>query len=475
MMARRAVPLVGAMALAACVAGPPPEIATAPPELPRQFAYAPDAAVGALVAALLPVGDPAYQDLSALALADAPTLAQAAARIEQARARARGAGAARLPMLTADAASAGSRSNPAQFGASLPPGVSFDSERISYGANLLASWEPDFFGRLRASERAALARIDAADAQAAAVRNALLAEIAGAVIDWRTLEARLEALEEDLASAERLAQLAGSRERAGIAPGFDRVRAESVSSASRSRIAALGSERARLAGRLVALTGQPAQRLLDVLVQPAPVSAQPLPPSALPGQLLANRPDILAATAQLAAADAELAASAARRFPQVTLSAALGLLAFDLGSLLNDKSLVGSVGSGLLGPLLDFGRIAAEIDASTAGKQLAFANYREAVFTALGEAEAGYGLVAAADTQLESATREFASSNRAAKLAQTRYEAGLSNFLTVLEVRRNADASGERVAIARGQAERARVLLWLALGGDQPTSRSISQ
>ncbi|NNC59586.1 MAG: efflux transporter outer membrane subunit, partial [Erythrobacter sp.] len=351
----------------------------------------------------------------------------------------------------------------------------FDTERVTYGANLLASWEPDFFGRLRASERGAQARVDAAHAQAVAVRNALLAEIAGAVIDWRTLDARLAALAADLASAERLAQLAGSRERAGIAPGFDRVRAEGASEASRSRIAALGSERARLVGRLVALTGQPAQRLLNLLAQPAPALAQPSAPTALPAQLLANRPDILAAAAELAAADAELAASAARRFPQVTLSAALGLLAFDLASLFDGDSLVGSVGGGFLAPLLDFGRVEAEIDVSAADKKLAFANYRETVFTALGEAEAGYGLVTYADAQLSTATRDFASTARAAKLAQTRYEAGLSNFLTVLEARRTADASGERVAIVRGQAERARVLLWQALGGDQPTSRSNNQ
>ena len=52
----------------------------------------------------------------------------------------------------------------------------------------------------------------------------------------------------------------------------------------------------------------------------------------------------------------------------------------------------------------------------------------------------------------------------------------LSDFLEVLEARRAADASGERAAAAMGQAQRARVLLWLALGGDaQASTRSISQ
>ncbi|MXP30540.1 efflux transporter outer membrane subunit [Erythrobacter jejuensis] len=467
--------MVAALALGACVAGPPPEIDTTPPPLPGEFAFTPDSATGASLAALLPSGDPAFADLSALALSDAPTLAQAAARIEAARAGAAGAGANRLPNITADASITGTRTNPAQFGGALPPGISIDTEQVAYGANLRASWDLDLFGRLRARERAAMARLGAATAEATAVRNALLAEIAASVIDWRTLAARQNALQQDLEASEGLARLAGTRERAGLSPGFDRVRAESVAEASRSRIAALASERARIAGRLVTLTGQPGQKVLELLRQPAPDPAQPAAPASLPSQLLANRPDVLAAAANLAAADAELAASAANRFPQLTLSAALGLLAFDLGNLFDDGSAVGTAGGSLLAPLLDFGRIQAQIDASAADKQLAFASYRNAVFTALGDAETGYGLVAAADRELAAAERETASAERAAKLADTRYRAGLSDFLTVLEARRAADASGERAAAARGRAERARVLLWQALGGDQPTSRSISQ
>ena len=476
---RPLAPLLGALALSACVAGPPPEIATAPPPLPASFAYAPPPQVAASVEALLPAGDPAFQDLSALALAEAPTLAEALARVEAARAGAARAGANRLPEIGGNASVTGQRTNPAQFGANLPPGVNFDTERVSYAANLTASWDPDLFGRLRAQERAAIARLDAADADAAAVRNALLAEIAASVIDWRTLAARQAALDEDVVAAETLVTLADIRERAGIAPGFDRVRAEAAAEASRSRIAALASERARLTGRLVTLTGQSGQAVLAALGQPAPDAAEPAPPVALPSDLLANRPDVLAAQARLAASDADLAAAAARRFPQFSLSAALGLLSFDLGQLFDSDSVVGTASAGLLAPLVDFGRIEAEIDGAAANKRAAFQAYRGAVFTALGDAEAAYGLVAAADAELVAAAREKASAERAAELAEFRFRAGLDNFLAVLEARRAADASGERAAAARGRAERARVLLWQALGGDsagtQPTSRSTSQ
>ncbi|OBX19623.1 multidrug transporter [Erythrobacter sp. QSSC1-22B] len=459
------------LALGACVAGPAPEIDTAPPPLPESFAFAPDTATGGSLAALLPSEDPAYAGLVALALAEAPSLAQAVARIEIARAGVARTGAERLPAIGADASVTGVRTNPDQFGTTLPPGAAIDTERVRYGANLTASWDPDLFGRLRAREDAARARLDAAGFEATAVRNALLAEIAAAVIDLRTLGARQSALEQDLAAADDLMRLAAVRERAGIAPGFDRVRAEGAAAASRSRIAALSSERARIVGRLVGLTGQSGQNVLEALGAPSAALAEPAPPMALPSQLLANRADVRAAAANLAAEDAELAAAAARRFPQLTLSAALGLLSFDLGGLFDEDAIVGSAGGSLLAPLLDFGRIQADIDAAAAGKRLAFAAYRDAVFTALGEAETGYGLVAAADRELNAAQAERASVERAARLADTRFRAGLSDFLTVLEARRSADASGERAAAALGRALRARVLLWQALGGEPPASR----
>ena len=81
-----------------------------------------------------------------------------------ARAGARRAGAERLPNITADGDVTRNRINTAQFGAAGQQGF-IPEEQTSYGANIVASWDPDVFGRLKAQERAALARIDAASAQ----------------------------------------------------------------------------------------------------------------------------------------------------------------------------------------------------------------------------------------------------------------------------------------------------------------------
>jgi len=452
--------------LSACVAGPPPEIATPVPVLPETFLYQPDATSRAALGNLMPYGDPAFLTLAGYALDGAPNLAEALARVDAARAGAAGAGAARMPNISADRTVTGNRINPNQFGDGAAAGGFIDTEQVSFGNNVVASWDVDLFGRLRAQERAAIARIDAADASAKAVRIALISEIAASVVDWRTLSARESALQQDVYAALQLADLAKAREDAGIAPGFDRVRAEAAASASRSRLATLDSERVQIVGRLVTLTGQNAQTINTALYEEGPEANPGTPPAAVPSLLLTNRPDVLAAAAELAATDADLAATARQRFPRLTLSAALGLLSFDLGSMFDEDSIVGTLTAGLATPLFDFGRIEAEIDGAAANKRAAFAAYRGAVFQALGDAETAYGLIASTDREAQLALRERDELQRAAELANTRYRAGLADFLTVLEARRAADASGERAAAALGRAQRARIILWQALGGE---------
>lgn len=454
-----------ALTLAACSANPAPDIATPTPELPDAFFFAPDTGTQSSLAALMPANDPAYRALSGAALADAPSLAEAAARIDAARAGARGAGAARLPNISADGNVRQNRINTAQFGQAGQQGF-IPEEQTSYGANITASWDPDIFGQLKAQERAALARIDAASAQAQGVRLALLAEIAASVTDWRVIEARAAAVTADAAAANQLAGLAKVREDAGIAPGFDRVRAEATASSSQVRLAALESERARLIGRLVTLTAQDAATVRAALAETGPGLAPAAAPASLPSELLANRPDVAAAAANLAASDADLAAAARARFPRITLSGVIGLLAFDPEDFFDTDSIVGTLTAAVAGPLLDFGRVGAQIDGAAADKRAAFAAYRGAVFQALGDAEAGYGLVAAADNEARLSVEERDLLNRAAGLAETRYRAGLASFLEVLEARRAADASGERAAAALGRAARARIVLWQALGGE---------
>lgn len=456
---RRALPFA-ALLMAGCATierAPPPSAVLVPPA----FVLAGTEQQSAVALAdLLPRGDAAFVALEQRALAVAPTLGAALARIDAARAGLRTARAARLPEVTGSRSVTRQENGSAQFG-----GAPFDSDQTSFSADLSASWDADLFGRLRASQAAAAARIDAAGADAAGVRLSLACDIAVAVLDWRETLASEAVVRADLARAEELVSVTRVRTRAGIAPGFDLVRAQSLAADAQARLDPIGGQRAEILGRLVRLTGMAPADVQAMLAMPSGDGASGIAAVGVPSALLRARPDIAAAEARLAAADAEIAAAAADRFPRLTISGTLGLLSLGLGSLFDEDSLVGSLGAGLAGPLLDFGRVGARIDQRQAEARVAFEDYRGTVFSAIGETEAALGLIAAVDRRAATLARQVAIDVDAVALARERYRLGLDPLLPSIDAERTLNASRRAAITAGSDARRARVALYRALGG----------
>lgn len=430
--------------------------------MPDSFVFAPPAASSANVdaTALLPVETGAFQALMKRA-DSAPDLAIAVARINAARAQAERAKAEQRPSVDASASAQEARSNPNQFG--NIPGV--DASRFSIGGEVSASWDLDLFGRLKASQRAAQRRLDAAGFDAEAVRIALASEIAAAVVDWQSLAAQQAQISANVKAAEERAGLIKSRVHAGLNPGLDAMRADAVVEGLRAQLAPIKGDQAEVVSRTVALTAAPADQVIaDLDLSTSQWTGGDAPTSA-PSALVATRPDVQAAAARLAASDADLAATAAQRFPRFTLSSALGLLAFSLGGLFDSDAITGSLGAGIAGPLLDFGRIQAEIDGSKAQTVIAFQELRKASFKALGEAEGAFGQLAAADRQAALLAAQAAREADVARVSASRYRAGLENLIAVLDADRSAYAAQQQAVAAKGRAQRARLALWQSLGG----------
>ncbi len=458
---KRAAAIAALALLSGCAAvGKGPQASSV--ALPGGFAYAPDPAARAPLDALLPNEDPAFRSLVAAVDADAPDLQAALARVQAARAALRAAGAERTPNIRASGSATRDRStrnNNFSF-----PG--FDTTTSNFSLGVDASWDLDLFGRLRASQRAAALRLDAADADARAVRLALVSDIARAVVDYRTAQARLAIVTQDLADADALVSLTKTRARAGLVPGLDLVRAEGLKAAALAQRGPAEADLASALGRLVTLTARSGTDVAAAFATPqeAP-TVQPLPQTGLPSDLLRQRPDIVAAEARLAAANQDIAAAAAARFPQISINAALGLAALALGDLFSSDSLTASLGGSIAAPLLDFGRVEAQIDAREADAAEAFALYRQTVFAAIGEGETALGSLAAQRGRVAALEAQQRVEVDALALSTQRYRMGLSDFLGVIDAQRQLNTTRQSLASARGAAKQAEIAVYRSFGG----------
>jgi NodT family efflux transporter outer membrane factor (OMF) lipoprotein len=434
-------------------------------KVPQKFAYVPPTEARGALAALLPNNDPAFAALVARVDAEAPDLALALARIEIARAGLKGARAERLPRVDASVGASAAQSSPnAAF--NVPNNVPFDRGRTDYSLGLEAGWELDIFGRLKASARAAGLRLSAADADAKAVRLAVVTDIARAVTDYRGVEARRAIIAADLKDASDLVSLTRVRSRAGIVPGFDLVRAQSLEADAKSRLPPIEAEQAAALGRLVTLTASDGPMLRNLLQGQSPKPAFASVETALPSILLRQRPDIVAAEFRLGAANADIAAAAAARFPRITITSALGLASMGLGSLFSGDSLTASVSGNVAAPLIDFGRTQALINQREAQAREAFADYRRLVFVAIGECETALGTLAASRARLTALEAQLRIETDALGLARERYRLGLSDLLTVIDAQRQLNTIRQATTQAQNEAERAAIAVYRSFGGE---------
>lgn len=416
------------------------------------------------------LSDPALARLVEAALVNSPDLAAAAARIDQARAGLKASEAERMPLLSGSASVTYNRGSANEFGFEAPAGGTggpqIDRERVLYRAGIEGSWDADLFGRLRADERAAKARLDAAGFDASAVRLALVTDVARNLVAARSAVARERIARETVETARLGQELAAKRARAGLVAGIDRSRAETLLGETAAALPPLRAEQAARVAALAALTGLAPAEIEPLVAQSPRTPRFGSPAAGVPSDLLLRRPDISAALARVAAADSATASAIAARYPRLTITGAIGLAAAALGDIFSLDALSASIGPGLAGPILDFGRNRAGADRARAEAREAVAAWRGAVLRAFAEVETSLAAVDARERQRQALLRQLGAAAETVEIARRQYRSGLTDYLGVLDSERAVNRARDQLAAAEAEAADAQLVLFRAIGGD---------
>lgn len=441
-----------------------------PPKLPPpQRAIASDALGLSSQVPALPAGqnwwrafeDPQLDGLMQQALADNPSLAQAMARVREAQSLTDVTRAGLAPSLSFNA-----RDTRQRFSADdvIPPPYAGTTRWEGHeGVDL--SWEVDFWGRQAALLKQVRSQAAAAALDLAAARLTLSGAVVQAYIDLYRDNALADVAARSEAQRQRILEITGRRVQSGLDTNVElREASAAVPEAQVELLRALAGA-ALATHQLAALSGQGAEvyaQLRRPMLDPA--SLLPLPP-ALPADLLARRPDVLAARDRIEAARGGQAAARAAFYPDINLAAFAGTSAIGFSNLFQSASGAYGAGPAIHLPLFDAGRLRAEYRGAAADIDDAVAAYNQSVVRAVHETSDQLSLVDALNAQIVQQQRSLNDAEAAYQLAEERYQAGLSNYLTVLTTETAVLASRrERITLICDQAI-ARVNLLLAVGG----------
>lgn len=406
-------------------------------------------------------GDPQLDTLIADGLKGSPDVAIAAARVRAADAMAQQVGAALLPRVGAEASAGGVQQSknlgiPPQF---VPDGIQ-DTGHVA----ATFSFDLDLWGRNRAALAAATSEAEAARVDEAQARLMLTTGIASAYADlagyYHALDVANEAVRVRTASAD----LSGERARAGIENQASQRQAESRAASARADVVALEEAIATTRNRLAALVGAGPDRGLSI---ERPQMARPALglPSDAGIDLIGRRPDVVAARLRSEAAAKRIDVARADFYPNISLSALVGLQSLGLSNLFSAGSEYGNGGAAISLPIFDGGRLQGNYRGARAEYDTAVATYDRTLIGALRDVADIVASRAATTRQLVGRREALTAAAEASKLAGLRYRAGLSNQIVQLTAEDSMVALSRAVADLEARELSLDIALIRALGG----------
>jgi len=335
-------------------------------------------------------------------------------------------------------------------------------------AGFSVAWELDLWGRFRRATEAARAELLASEDFRRGVILTLISDVARAYFELRELDLELEISRNTLASRTEYVRLTKAREEGGVSNLMEVRQSEQLYYAAAATLADVQGRidlQENVISVLIGMNPEPIQRgrpLVDQALAPS------LPPG-LTSDLLRRRPDILLAEQQMVAANARIGEATALLFPSVVISGFAGVA----GAVVNGSTF-GPLGAfnalpTVTLPIFNAGRLQAIVGFSDAATQEAVLRYQQTILQAFRDVSDGLFEYRRQQAVRAETLATVGAQRDALRLANLRYEGGVTSFLEVLITER--DLFDFELTLARVQRDEllAVVQLYRALGGGWQT------
>jgi NodT family efflux transporter outer membrane factor (OMF) lipoprotein len=410
------------------------------------------------------------------------TIASAAAAFFAARALVKEARSQLFPTVTTNPAitvqrpsattGGGASGSGSGTGTGTGTGTSTSSSRGTFTDYTLpfdATWQPDLFGRVRNTVRAAAYGAQSSAADLENTRLTIQADVAADYFQLRGQDSLTQLLDDTVVAFQESLDLTTALYETGIGNEESVRQAETQLEATKAQALALGIQRAQFEHAIAMLTGQPASTF-SIPVAPLK-TATPAIPFGLPSQLLERRPDIASAERLMAQANAQIGIARAAYFPTVTLSAIAGLESTAFTSWFTWPSRFFSMGPSVAETLFDAGLRRATVMQFRAQYDETVANYRQAVLTAFQQVEDNLASLRILSAEIVHQDAAVVAADRTLVLALDRYKLGIDPYLNVITAQTALLSNKEAAVNLRIQQMTASEGLIQALGGGWDASQ----
>jgi NodT family efflux transporter outer membrane factor (OMF) lipoprotein len=407
--------------------------------------------------------DPLLNQLEARLGTSNETILQAAANYEEAMQIARSDRTSYLPTVSV----AGSADRSRQTDASSVTG--HGTTNSLYTAQLQASWEPDFWGKIRRTVEADVAGAQASAADLASARLSSQGALAQDYVGLRASDDKIRLLEDAVTAYRRTVKITQNKYSVGVSARSDIITAQTQLDSARAQLIDAGVQRAQLEHAIAVLVGS-APADFSIARRADLGLTIPAVPAQLASSLLERRPDIAAAERQAAEANARIGIQTAAYFPDFSVTGAAGYEGSPIDKLITAPFKFWTLGAQASDALLDWGQRHDLVLSAKAAYEASAANYRQTVLTALQQVEdnlAGLRILKEEATVEDIAVSEAA---QAAQIAINEYDAGTVDFTTVASAQVTELNNREAALAIHQQQLTSSVALIQALGGGWTTA-----
>jgi NodT family efflux transporter outer membrane factor (OMF) lipoprotein len=400
--------------------------------------------------------DPVLTSLEERALKSNLDLRTALSSIEQARANRFSASGSRLPSVSVSGSASGSRDSSRAGG------------QVSHGnsAEIDASWEPDFFGRLRKNVAAYDVDIQTAQEDLRSTMVSLTAEVALDYVDLRSYQSQIAVTQSNLAKYRETYEMTVAKRDSGLSSDLDVAQALETVQSTEATIPSLEINLQQTKNALALLLAQRPGSLDSELFEVKPIPVIPAEVAVgIPGDIIRRRPDVRSAERQVAAQALRVGVAKANLYPTFTLSGTFLSSAQNILNVLTPASVASTVAGSIQQTILNRRSLKGQLKLQNALLDQYEISYDSTLLNAVKDVEdslLAFGKDQVRRTSLASAAQ---SAEQAAEMSRELYASGLKDFLTVLDSERTLLNVQNSLVQSEATVDTDLIQLYKALGG----------